>query len=125
MTRWRVSSPRPASGVAQSVWRRMCSSLPSVIVLLGVMIYPIAYGVYLSLFEYRMTQSLNWIFVGLGNYRRLFFQTPDFLNSIYVTAQFTLHDDHRGIRHRARPGAAAEPGLSGRARCSARWCCCR
>jgi multiple sugar transport system permease protein len=37
-----------------------------------------------------MTQSLNWIFLGLGNYRRLFFQTPDFLNSIYVTFQFTL-----------------------------------
>jgi multiple sugar transport system permease protein len=64
--------------------------LPSLVVLVGVMIYPIAYGVYISLFEYRMTQSLNWIFLGLGNYRRLFFQTPDFLNSISVTAQFTL-----------------------------------
>jgi multiple sugar transport system permease protein len=53
------------------------------------MIYPIAYGVYISLFEFRMTQSLNWIFLGLGNYRRLFFQTPDFLNSISVTLQFT------------------------------------
>jgi multiple sugar transport system permease protein len=64
--------------------------LPSLLVLVGVMIYPIAYGVYISLFEFRMTQSLNWIFLGLGNYRRLFFQTPDFLNSTYVTFQFTL-----------------------------------
>jgi multiple sugar transport system permease protein len=63
---------------------------PSLLVLVGVMIYPIAYGVYISLFEFRMTQSLNWVFLGLGNYRRLFFQTPDFLNSIYVTFQFTL-----------------------------------
>jgi multiple sugar transport system permease protein len=63
---------------------------PAVLVLVGVMIYPIAYGVYISLFEFRMTQSLNWIFLGLGNYQRLFFRTPDFLNSISVTLQFTL-----------------------------------
>jgi len=71
-------------------WAPYVLVAPSVIVLLGVMVYPIAYGVYLSLFEYRMTQSLNWIFVGLGNYRRLFFQTPEFLNSIFVTFQFTV-----------------------------------
>ena len=70
-------------------WLPYLLVLPSVLVLIGVMIYPIVYGVYLSLFEYRMTQSLNWVFVGLGNYRRLFFQTPDFLNSIWVTFQFT------------------------------------
>ena len=80
-TPWRVRGPRN--------WVPYLLVIPSVIVLLGVMIYPIAYGVYLSLFEYRMTQSLNWVFVGLGNYRRLFFQTPEFLNSIFVTFQFT------------------------------------
>ena len=79
---WRLHAPRH--------WAPYLLVLPSVIVLVGVMIYPIAYGVYLSLFEYRMTQSLNWVFVGLGNYRRLFLQTPEFLNSIYVTFQFTL-----------------------------------
>jgi multiple sugar transport system permease protein len=79
---WRIHAPRR--------WSPYLLVLPSVIVLIGVMIYPIAYGVYLSLFEYRMTQSLDLIFVGLGNYRRLFFQTPEFLNSIFVTMQFTL-----------------------------------
>jgi multiple sugar transport system permease protein len=71
-------------------WAPYLLVAPSVIVLLGLMIYPIAYGVYLSLFDYRMTQSLTMLFVGLGNYRRLFFQTPEFVNSIFVTIQFTL-----------------------------------
>jgi multiple sugar transport system permease protein len=79
---WRIHGPRR--------WAPYVLVAPSVIVLLGLMIYPIVYGVYLSLFDYRMTQSLNMAFVGLGNYRRLFVQTPEFLNSIFVTIQFTL-----------------------------------
>ncbi|MBV9354310.1 MAG: sugar ABC transporter permease [Chloroflexi bacterium] len=71
-------------------WAPYLLVLPSVLVLLGVMIYPIVYGVYISLFEYRMTQSLNWVYVGLNNYRRLFLQTPDFVNAVVVTAQFTV-----------------------------------
>ncbi len=63
--------------------------VPALAVLAGVMMYPIAYGVYLSLFDFRMTQSLTWVFVGLGNYRKLFFQSPDFLNSIAVSLRFT------------------------------------
>ena len=85
----RTSRP-PARIHGPKTWAPYLLVLPSVLVLIGVMIYPIVYGVYLSLFEYRMTQSLNWTFVGLGNYRRLFFQTPDFLNSIWVTFQFTV-----------------------------------
>jgi multiple sugar transport system permease protein len=63
--------------------------MPALAVLAGVTIYPIAYGVYISLFDYRMTESMNWVFVALGNYRRLFFQSPDFLNSIAVSLRFT------------------------------------
>jgi multiple sugar transport system permease protein len=89
-----AGAPAAASGARRRVgprrWAPYVLVFPSVVVLLGIMIYPIAYGVYLSLFEYRMTQSLNWMFVGLGNYRRLFVQTPEFLNSIFVTLQFTL-----------------------------------
>ena len=77
-----------------SVWRRgrltpYVLIAPALAVLTAVMIYPIAYGVYISLFDFRMTQSLNWVFVGLGNYRRLMLQSPDFLNSIAVSLRFT------------------------------------
>lgn len=63
--------------------------LPTIVVITVVLIYPVAYGLFLSLFDYRMTFSLERTFVGLANYRKLLFATPDFLNSIRVTAQFT------------------------------------
>lgn len=63
--------------------------LPTVVVVTAVLIYPVAYGLFLSLFDYRMTFSLERTFVGLANYRKLLFTTPDFLNSVRVTAQFT------------------------------------
>jgi multiple sugar transport system permease protein len=64
--------------------------LPALVLLAGVMVYPILYGLYLSLFDFRMTQSMNWVFIGLGNYRKLFFQSPDFLNAIGVSLRFAL-----------------------------------
>lgn len=64
--------------------------IPALALLVAVMIYPIMYGLYLSLFEFRMTQSMSLVFIGLSNYRRLFLQSPDFLNSISVSLRFTL-----------------------------------
>jgi multiple sugar transport system permease protein len=92
-----VAVERPAYPLAhrrRPRWRTALTPyalvLPALVVLGAVMIYPIAYGIYLSLFDFRMTQSMNWVFIGLGNYRKLFLQSPDFLNSIGVSLRFAV-----------------------------------
>ncbi|MBA3416163.1 MAG: sugar ABC transporter permease [Chloroflexia bacterium] len=62
--------------------------LPAVLLILAVLIYPIAYGLYLSLFDYVMTLSPELTFVALANYQKLF-ADASFVNSIAVTARFT------------------------------------
>lgn len=63
--------------------------LPAVAVIVAVLVYPVAYGAYLSLFNYQMTLSPERTFTGLANYQKLF-NDVDFLNSAWVTARFTL-----------------------------------
>lgn len=63
--------------------------LPAVLVIVAVLIYPIAYGLYLSFFNYQMTLSPERTLVWLANYGKLL-RNDDFLNSINVTARFTL-----------------------------------
>ena len=62
--------------------------LPAVLLIVAVLIYPIAYGLYLSLFDYVMTMSPDLTFVGLSNYRKLS-ADESFRNSLAVTGQFT------------------------------------
>lgn len=62
--------------------------LPAVLVIAAILIYPVAYGLFLSFFNYQMTLSPERTLVWLANYRKLF-ENPDFLNSMRVTAQFT------------------------------------
>lgn len=63
--------------------------LPAVLLVSAVLVYPVAYGLFLSLYNYQMTISLDRTFIGLENYRKLLLDNGDFLNSIRVTAQFT------------------------------------
>jgi multiple sugar transport system permease protein len=63
--------------------------LPAVAVIVAVLIYPVAYGAFLSLFNYQMTLSPDRTFIGLANYQKLF-NDADFINSAWVTARFTL-----------------------------------
>lgn len=63
--------------------------LPAVLVIFAVLIYPIAYGLYLSFYNYQMTLSPERTLIWLANYGKLL-QNDDFLNSINVTARFTL-----------------------------------
>lgn len=63
--------------------------MPAVLVIAALLVYPVGYGLFLSLYDYRMTMSPDIVFIGLRNYQRLLFETPDFLNSVRVTAQFT------------------------------------
>ena len=62
--------------------------LPAVLVIAAILIYPVAYGLFLSVFNYQMTLSPERTLVWLANYRKLF-ENPDFLNAMRVTAQFT------------------------------------
>ena len=63
--------------------------LPAVAVIVAVLIYPMAYGAFLSLFNYQMTLSPDRTFTGLANYQKLF-NDADFINSAWVTARFTM-----------------------------------
>lgn len=63
--------------------------LPAVLLITAVQIYPVGYGLVLSLYDYQMMVSPERTFNGLANYRRLLFDNADFLNSVWVTAQFT------------------------------------
>jgi multiple sugar transport system permease protein len=64
--------------------------LPAVVVIVAVLVYPVVYGAYLSLFNYQMTLSPERTLIGLANYQKLLFNNADFLNSMWVTARFTL-----------------------------------
>jgi len=73
-------------------WRRsgpVLLLLPAVLLIFAVLIYPVAYGLYLSLFDYVMTLSPDRTFVALANYQKLLFADASFVNSIAVTARFT------------------------------------
>jgi multiple sugar transport system permease protein len=63
--------------------------LPAVVVIVAVLVYPVAYGAFLSLFNYQMTLSPDRTFTGFANYQKLF-NDADFINSAWVTARFTL-----------------------------------
>jgi multiple sugar transport system permease protein len=81
-----MSSPRRSFGRAVP----LLLLLPAVVVIVAVLVYPVAYGAYLSLFNYQMTLSPERTLIGLANYQKLLFNNADFLNSMWVTARFTL-----------------------------------
>jgi ABC-type sugar transport systems, permease components len=62
--------------------------LPSVLVILGVMILPLAYGLVLSFFNYQIGMKALGSFVFLNNYLKLL-KDLDFLHSLGITFVFT------------------------------------
>ena len=79
---------QPAEQRVRSIWPLLLL-LPAVVAILAVLVYPIAYGFYLSFFNFQMTLSPDQTFIWFANYRKLL-ANPDFLNSMRVTAQFTV-----------------------------------
>jgi ABC-type sugar transport system permease subunit len=63
--------------------------LPSLIVVLGVVLYPLGRTLVLSFFDVTSSVQVNAPFVGLGNYRRLF-ADPGFWATLGRTVTFTL-----------------------------------
>lgn len=60
--------------------------LPSAITLIALVVYPLLYGVYISLFTTDLAN--NWEFVSLNNYLELF-KDSEFINRILLTLEFT------------------------------------
>ena len=65
--------------------------LPSVLVMLGIAVYPVGFGFWASFHQWNWAigQADHWFFNGLDNYLRLF-QDSAFRNAIWVTLYFTL-----------------------------------
>lgn len=85
-----LSGSHPTAGRSRFRIGPLALILPAVLVIAAILVYPIAYGLFLSLYDYRMTFALDRAFVGLANYGKLLFDSPDFVNSAVVTARFTL-----------------------------------
>ena len=65
--------------------------LPSVLVMLGIAVYPVGFGLWASFHQWNWAigQADNWFFNGLDNYLRLF-KDSAFRNAIWVTLYFTV-----------------------------------
>lgn len=64
--------------------------LPSVLFVLVMMVFPIAYTLRLSFYEWSMSSLVPPKWVGLANYKILLFSDPRFIASIERTFAFTL-----------------------------------
>jgi multiple sugar transport system permease protein len=63
-------------------------TLPALLVIFGLMVFPIVYNVYISFFQWSM--GGKGPFIGLSNYSKLFWGDPRFINSIWVTFKFVV-----------------------------------
>ncbi len=63
--------------------------LPSLLIILGLIIYPVFYNVYLSLHEVALQPGIDDAFVGLQNYYELLTDTT-FWSSVFNTFAFTV-----------------------------------
>jgi multiple sugar transport system permease protein len=65
--------------------------LPSVLVMLGIAVYPVGFGLWASFHQWNWAigQADNWFFNGFDNYLRLF-KDAAFRNAIWVTLYFTV-----------------------------------
>jgi multiple sugar transport system permease protein len=62
--------------------------IPSVIVLVGITLYPTIMNIYQSLFRYDLTHPKDREFVFLQNYGDILFHSPDFWHSAGITAYY-------------------------------------
>ena len=77
--------PRPSRG---DTWFAFWLVLPTILVVIGVSIYPVAYAVWTSFHNMNPAMGLN-VWVGLENYRTVFAQ-QEFRTAIGVTFRFAI-----------------------------------
>lgn len=63
--------------------------LPTILVVIGVALYPLANTIYATFFDARLGSSRAWEFVGLKNYRVLL-TDPRWWEAVWNTARFTV-----------------------------------
>ncbi|MEQ4724770.1 sugar ABC transporter permease [Nonomuraea sp. B19D2] len=63
---------------------------PSVVAMLGFLVYPMASVIYYSLQRYNVTKPWDNGFAGLDNFRRLLFEDPLFWQSLGFTARWVV-----------------------------------
>lgn len=63
--------------------------LPSLIVFAGIMLYPLVYGIYLSFFKLTVLMEKP-AFVGLSNFKTLFFDAPFFVAALRNTLIWSI-----------------------------------
>jgi multiple sugar transport system permease protein len=81
-------SQRRSLSARRDAWFAFWLVLPTILVVIGVSIYPVAYAVWTSLHSVNPAMGLN-LWVGLENYRQIFLQT-EFRNAIVVTFRFAV-----------------------------------
>ena len=85
-----TSKARLSPGSAGSISRREINGylfvLPVAAVLAALVVYPLAYGVYISFFKTNLVKK--WTFVGLRYYLKAL-KSPEFLGQMLVTVKFT------------------------------------
>ena len=64
--------------------------LPAVLFVVIMMVFPIAYTLRLSFYDWSMSSLVPPQWVGLSNYKTLIFSDPRFMSSIYRTFGFTF-----------------------------------
>ena len=62
---------------------------PAMIVIIGLMIYPLIYTVYLTITDYNVLTGVNQGFLGLSRYMRAL-TDPQFWNAMRVTMYFVI-----------------------------------
>jgi raffinose/stachyose/melibiose transport system permease protein len=63
-------------------------ALPTLIAFGISFLFPFIMGIYLSFTEFTTVTNSTW--VGLDNYTKAFFESPDFLNALWFTLKFTV-----------------------------------
>ncbi|MBY7144213.1 sugar ABC transporter permease [Virgibacillus sp. NKC19-3] len=72
--------------LTRSRWSGYWFILPSAIMLIALIVYPLIYGAYISFFDTNLTN--RWDFVGFKYYIEAF-STPEFIGKVYTTLKFT------------------------------------
>ena len=89
-----LAAGRPALAHARADWwerhAHLVLPLPAVVAVLGMIAFPLAYTVWLSLTDWTLSNPDGPAFVGLANYVTLFTTDQRFANSVVITFYFTI-----------------------------------
>jgi multiple sugar transport system permease protein len=88
-----ISQARPPLGISASMWRRIREAglgyallAPALILLLIFEVFPLFYGLYISMCDWRLTCVK---FLGFGNYTRAL-ADPEMWHSLLITATYSI-----------------------------------